>query len=242
MDPRSASATEPKPPSKKQLAANRANAAHSTGPRTEAGKGRSRLNALKHGLLASEAANAGVEGEAARQAFESLSDRLENHYQPQGPVEEILVQKIAIATWRLKRAMQFEARNLYGADRSVEEPFAQWSFEHKGRPHPYLQKMRDCGLNGAALPNPHQLMLLLRYESAINRDLYRSMNELRKVRKERGSFEQNAEPTDEASADESSASDQRNYQTNPNSAPANTKDGLESRIEGESPPANAPGG
>jgi hypothetical protein len=30
-----------------QVAANRQNAAHSTGPRTEAGKARSRLNALK---------------------------------------------------------------------------------------------------------------------------------------------------------------------------------------------------
>ena len=36
----------------KQLNANRANAKSSTGPRTEAGKSRSRLNALKHGLSA----------------------------------------------------------------------------------------------------------------------------------------------------------------------------------------------
>ena len=37
--------------SDKQLAANRANAKLSTGPTTEAGKKRSRRNALKHGLL-----------------------------------------------------------------------------------------------------------------------------------------------------------------------------------------------
>src|ERR1700721_1416166 len=94
--------------SEKQFAANRANARHSTGPRTEEGKARSRLNALKHGLLASEAANFGVEGEPARKAFEGLSDRLENYYRPRGPIEEILVQKIAIATWRLNRLRRFE--------------------------------------------------------------------------------------------------------------------------------------
>ena len=38
--------------SEKQIEANRANAQHSTGPKTPAGKAISRLNALKHGLTA----------------------------------------------------------------------------------------------------------------------------------------------------------------------------------------------
>lgn len=37
-------------PTARKVAANRANAAHSTGPRSPAGKARSRLNAVKHGL------------------------------------------------------------------------------------------------------------------------------------------------------------------------------------------------
>ena len=127
MDDRAAAATESKQSSEKQIAANRANAAHSTGPRTEEGKARSRLNALKHGLLATEAANFGVEGEPARRAFEGLSDRLENHYRPRGPIEEILVQKIAIATWRLKRAMCFEARAIHQASLDLEASYKIWS-------------------------------------------------------------------------------------------------------------------
>lgn len=39
--------------SEKRLAANRRNAQRSTGPRTQDGKARSRLNAVKHGLAAS---------------------------------------------------------------------------------------------------------------------------------------------------------------------------------------------
>jgi hypothetical protein len=42
----------PRPLSEKQLAANRANALKSTGPRTEAGKARSSRNAVRHAMLA----------------------------------------------------------------------------------------------------------------------------------------------------------------------------------------------
>jgi hypothetical protein len=242
MDDQAASATEPKQTTEKQFAANRANAAHSTGPRTEEGKARSRLNALKHGLLATEAANFGVEGEPARKAFEGLSDRLENYYRPRGPIEEILVQKIAIATWRLKRAMRFEARAIHEAAERAATPYEDWSYDHKGRTHKYVIKLRDWGIDGVTLPDSPQMALLMRYEGAMNRDLYRAMGELRKVRKEQ---EPSAEPKDEvleASVAESGVSDQQNYQTNPNPPPVNTENGLETRIEGEGPPPCASSG
>jgi len=228
--------------SEKQFAANRANAAHSTGPRTEEGKARSRLNALKHGLLATEAANFGVEGEAARKTFEDLSDRLEDYYWPRGPIEEILVQKIAIATWRLKRAMRFEAREIHEAHDRASATCRDWSYAHKDRTHPYLLKLADWGIEGVTLPDSPHTILLMRYESAINRDLFRSMNEIRKVRKERESFEEPKNETVEPTTAAAGASDEQNYQTNPNPPPVNGEDGLEARIEGESPPDGASSG
>jgi hypothetical protein len=54
-----------------QLAANAANAQHSTGPRTTEGKDRSSQNASKHGLTAREV----VIGAGEQEEFDSISRR-----------------------------------------------------------------------------------------------------------------------------------------------------------------------
>ena len=59
----------------KQIAANRRNAAHSTGPRTESGKAIACRNSLKHGLLASEIVIDAGEGAESQAEFNAvLSD------------------------------------------------------------------------------------------------------------------------------------------------------------------------
>jgi hypothetical protein len=179
--------------SPKNLAANRQNAARSTGPRSAAGKERSRLNALKHGLLASEAVNRLIEGEPARTAFDALAERLAGYYRPLGPVEEILVEKVAIATWRLKRILRFEAQAAYRAWREDQHDGYARLIKRLGlgeevekRQREHRQVFRAAGLEGVTLPNHGNGMLMMRYEAAVNRDLYRSMAELRRLRKERG--------------------------------------------------------
>src|SRR6204780_3894638 len=47
--------SSPRPPPVDRTAINRANSRHSTGPRTDSGKQRSSLNALRHGLTAASA-------------------------------------------------------------------------------------------------------------------------------------------------------------------------------------------
>ena len=65
-----------------QIAANRSNAAKSTGPLTKSGKARSSRNALRHGLTAEQVVISGEDPAA----FETLQDDLYAHYQPADPV------------------------------------------------------------------------------------------------------------------------------------------------------------
>src|SRR6266849_6243146 len=62
---------------------NRANAQHSTGPRTDAGKQRSSLNALRHGLTGHTI----VLPSDDLAAYERFSKGFFNQYQPKNPTE-----------------------------------------------------------------------------------------------------------------------------------------------------------
>jgi hypothetical protein len=91
--------------STKQLQANKANAQKSTGPRTRAGKDRSRFNSRKHGLTAKLL----VIGDEDPAEFEDLRAALIKQYEPQGPAESELVEYLAGLYWRLRRVPFFEA-------------------------------------------------------------------------------------------------------------------------------------
>jgi hypothetical protein len=88
--------------------ANRANALLSTGPRTQAGKQRSSLNALRHGLTAASA----VLPSEDPAAFEDHCRRFSDEYQPATPTESQLVKEIAATSWRLNRIPLLEAEVL----------------------------------------------------------------------------------------------------------------------------------
>jgi hypothetical protein len=91
--------------SDRKLAANRKNAKHSTGPKTQEGKSLCRFNALQHGLLAKEVI---LPGENARE-FERLVAALVADWEPKGRVEEILLERIASLSWRLRRVARAES-------------------------------------------------------------------------------------------------------------------------------------
>lgn len=88
----------------RQVEANRRNALMSTGPQTEAGKKRSRGNAVRHGLTA-ETVIVGLEDADDYKAFE-LSVTADLGVQT--AVERELVLRLASLLWRLRRAVAIE--------------------------------------------------------------------------------------------------------------------------------------
>jgi len=90
--------------SPKQIEANRQNAIKSTGPRTDVGKARSRLNALRHGLTA-ETVIAAIEDTEDYKAFELsiISD-----FNVTTAVERELTLRLASVLWRLRRTTAIE--------------------------------------------------------------------------------------------------------------------------------------
>jgi hypothetical protein len=88
-----------------RAAINRANSQHSTGPRTESGKQRSSLNALRHGLTACSA----VLPSEDPAAYEAHRRQFLDEYQPATATETQLVHELADTSWRLNRIPLLEA-------------------------------------------------------------------------------------------------------------------------------------
>jgi hypothetical protein len=96
------------PTSLSKIKANRTNALKSTGPRSIRGKNQSKWNALKHGLLAKEVLITVGDAQEKVEDFNELLEALCTEYLPVGPIEHMLVEKIAVSYWRQKRAVRAE--------------------------------------------------------------------------------------------------------------------------------------
>ncbi len=92
----------------KQLEANQKNAQESTGPKTTEGKTVAKLNAVKHGILSEAVLITKGEGEERREVYQRLYHGLREYFQPEGAMEEALVEQIAVTLWRKRRVLRFE--------------------------------------------------------------------------------------------------------------------------------------
>jgi hypothetical protein len=101
-------ATDPEAQRVRRAAINRANSAHSTGPRTESGKQRSSRNALSHGLTARTAVLPTEDPDAYQRHIQKFVDE----YAPATATETQLVHEIANTAWRLNRIPLLEAELL----------------------------------------------------------------------------------------------------------------------------------
>src|SRR5882724_10966825 len=95
-------------PQRTRAEVSRANASHSTGPRTPEGKANSKMNAVKHALTAQTI----MGSETELVAYHHLAQELMTDFQPVGAFEKRLVQSLSDAQWQLDRSRTIE-HNIY---------------------------------------------------------------------------------------------------------------------------------
>ena len=135
-----------------RLVANRANAQHSTGPRTPEGKAVAARNSTKHGLSSKQVVIAGEDPAE----YDAHRAELIAALKPAGAVESDLVEEIAANSWRLKRAHRFETAILN--ELAAGSPDA------------------DAAIAKAFLQQPKELDRLIRYMTSIERAYWRVFN------------------------------------------------------------------
>lgn len=118
---------------------NRANAEHSTGPRTPEGKLASSRNSLKHGLASAQLI---IPGEDPA-AFDALLADLLHDHQPANPTEQLLVQEMAQSYWLTQRALRFqnECFTAEGVDQKRLALFLRYQTTHERAFHKALNTL-----------------------------------------------------------------------------------------------------
>ena len=96
----------------KQIEANKKNALHSTGAVTDEGKAVVALNAIKHGVFARDLIISSGDGKENEGEYKQLFHNLIESLNPQNQLEHLLVEKIAVDFWRLRRVLRFETGSI----------------------------------------------------------------------------------------------------------------------------------
>ena len=161
-------------PSPAQYAANRLNAAKSTGPATPKGKVRSSLNALRHGLTARVV----ILPSEDMAAYEAFSKEIVDSLRAQTPLERQLAQTVAENQWRINRLRSIEDGMLAEAHFA---PAGDFDAEHPDI-HSALTASRAFQAHSKDFVN------LSLYEQRLHRsrrEALRELEELKSTRRER---------------------------------------------------------
>src|SRR5438105_4162809 len=137
--------------------ANRRNAAKSTGPRTKAGKKKSRWNALKHGMTAKVVVIPGVE---STKKFKRRLKNYVSYYKPKGAPEKSYVQELAMLDQRAVRGCRVERNEFaYAANLAKETSGDDDDF--------FVSRRKARKRDLLVFPDSDVMALLPRYELSI---------------------------------------------------------------------------
>jgi len=130
------------------LDANRDNSQKSTGPRTETGKEASSANAVKHSLLANGLV---FESEEQEEQFVEFMDQLTEDLMPDGALQWIIVEEIAVCYWKLGLALPWEmaaARSRMESSRDVVQGLVTENLTSKSKLQ-FLDKQREAAMGSS---------------------------------------------------------------------------------------------
>jgi hypothetical protein len=210
-----------KPVSPRRLAANRANAQRSTGPRTPEGKTRSAQNARKHGFRASTFAVVRLEelDEIAR-----LKADLIAVYQPVNSQELFALEHVALAQQALLRAARLEAGLFTAALNETCNPDGHaWIYMNRAVLGGDVEITRAQNRNFLLGAGFHQFSreansfsLLLRYQAQAERLYRRAIEDFERLKKLRAELPNEAIQPDETEGKEDTSPPS---ETNPEAVP-----------------------
>ena len=149
-----------------RLAANRANAGHSTGPQDTS---KTRFNGVQHGLTSRQTV---IPGESQEEYTDFHAEFLRD-LNPQSAIERTLADRTIAAAWRLKRFQRIEAAyyndrvNAYLKDNPEADPDAA---------------LANLFVDPAEIAKTR---LFLRYQTTVQREYDKAITEFRKARDER---------------------------------------------------------
>lgn len=92
----------------RQLVANQQNAQLSTGPTTATGKAIVAANAIRHGIFTKDLIVSMEIGRESLEEYQEVFDNLMASLTPSNQLESLLVEKIVVDFWRLRRVIRFE--------------------------------------------------------------------------------------------------------------------------------------
>jgi hypothetical protein len=92
------------------------------GPRTEEGKEMVRWNATRHGIRSPAPVVPGVE---KREDWEVHRDGMLNSLQPEGHLEMVLAERVALLSWRLHRVIRYETESIALYQEKAQEDLAK---------------------------------------------------------------------------------------------------------------------
>ncbi len=177
-----------------KLEANRRNARKSTGPRTQAGKDRSKRNGITHGIFCNQI----VLSDESQNDFDNLRSAFLLQLRPADVMELMLVDRIVAAAWKIRRFNRVEALTLEGQAhldaKEINEEMTEAMAEriHQKLSEKLIEELGDAEFPasptlaiGRMLMNPASVALerLGRYMQRLESSIHRALKELREMRK-----------------------------------------------------------